>query len=116
MIIKRNTKQFPRFRQPAGDIFISLTGLQAPARMIMRHDDTGRAVGDGVGENLTRVYQAGGQCADGHHPLGNQTISAVQRQADKVFLLFVANVGQQLDRFFWDVDDWLVAIQQVPPR
>ena len=94
MIIKRNTKQFPRFRQPAGDIFISLTGLQAPARMIMRHDDRGRAVGDGVGENLTRVYQAGSQRADGHYPLGDQTIRTIQRQTDEILLLFVANVGQ----------------------
>ena len=61
MIIKRNTKQLSRFCQPTGDIFISLTSFQAPARMTMRHDDAGGAVGDGVGENLTRVYQAGGQ-------------------------------------------------------
>ena len=83
MIIKRNTKQLSRFCQPTGDIFISLTSFQAPARMTMRHDDAGGAVGDGVGENLTRVYQAGGQRTDSHHPLGDQTMSAVQRQADK---------------------------------
>ena len=93
MIIKRNAKQFPRFCQPAGNIFISLTDLQAPARMIMRHDDTGSSVSDGIGEDLARVYQAGGQRADGHYPLGDQTIRTVQRQADKIFLLFVANVG-----------------------
>ena len=71
----------------------------------MRHDDTGSAVGDGIGEDLARMYQAGGQRADGHHPLGNQTIRAVQRQADKIFLLFVTNVGQQLNRLFWAVND-----------
>ena len=93
MIIKRNAKQFPRFCQPTSNIFISLTRLQAPTRMIMRHYDTGSAVGDGVGEDLARVHQAGRQGADGHHPLGNQTMSTVQCQADKVFLLFVTNVG-----------------------
>ena len=56
MIIKRNTKQFPRFCQPVRDIFISLTRLQTPARMIMRHDDAGSTVGDGVGEDFARVY------------------------------------------------------------
>ena len=60
----------------------------------MRHDNAGSTVGDGVGEDLARVHQAGRQGADGHHPLGNQTMSTVQCQADKVFLLFVANVGQ----------------------
>ena len=110
MIIKRNTKQFPRFCQPAGNILISLTGLQTPTRMIMRHDDTGRTVSDGVGEDLARVYQAGSQRTYGHHPLGNQAIRTVQRQADKIFLLFVANVSQQLDGSFRAVDDWLVAV------
>ena len=62
--------------------------------MIMRHDNAGRTVGNGIGEDLARVHQAGGQRADGHHPLGNQAIRTVQRQADKVFLLFVANIGQ----------------------
>ena len=94
MITKRNAKQLPRFCQPTGNIFISLTRLQTPARMIMRHDDTGGSVGDGVGENLARVHQAGGQRTNGHYPLGDQTIRTIQRQADKIFLLFVANVGQ----------------------
>ena len=94
MIIKRNAKQFPRFCQPVRDIFISLTRFQAPARMIMRHDDTGRTISDGVGEDLARVHQAGSQRADGHHPLGDQTIRTIQRQADKIFLFFIANVGQ----------------------
>ena len=59
----------------------------------MCHDDAGGAVGDSVGEDLARVYQAGGQRANSHYPLGDQTIRAIQRQADEIFLLFVANVG-----------------------
>ena len=94
MIIKRNTKQFPRFCQPIRNIFISLASLQAPARMIMHHDDRGSAISDGAREDLAWVYQAGGQRANSHYPFGNQTIRTVQRQTDEIFLLFVANVGQ----------------------
>ena len=60
----------------------------------MRHNDAGSAVGDGVSENFARVYQAGGQRADSHHPLGNQTIRTVQRQTNEIFLLFITNIGQ----------------------
>ena len=56
MIIKRNAKQFSRFHQPVRDIFVSLARLQAPTRMIMRHDNRGSAVGDGIGKNLARVH------------------------------------------------------------
>ena len=79
--------------------------------MIMRHDDAGSTVGDGIGEDLAWVYQAGGQRADSHHPLGDQTIRTIQRQIDKIFLPFITNVGQQLNGFFRAVDDWLVAVQ-----
>ena len=60
----------------------------------MRHDDRGSTISDGVGEDFARMHQAGGQRADGHYPFGDQTIRAVQRQADKIFLLFVTNIGQ----------------------
>ena len=62
------------------------------------------------------MYQAGRQRTDSHHPLGNQTIRTIQCQANKIFLLFVANIGQQLNRFLWTINNWLVAVQQVPPR
>ena len=60
----------------------------------MCHDDRGRTVGDGVCEDLARVHQAGSQRANGHYPFGDQTIRTIQRQADKIFLFFIANVGQ----------------------
>lgn len=75
----------------------------------MRHDNARGAVGNGIGENLPRVNQAGGQRADGDDAFGNQSIGAVEREADEVFLLFVTNVAQLLDGFFGTVDNWALA-------
>lgn len=61
--------------------------------MIVRHDDAGGTVGDGVGEDFAWVNQAGGERADGDDALGDQAISAVKRQTNKIFLFFVADVG-----------------------
>ena len=68
--------------------------------MVVRHDDAGGAIGDSVGEDFARVDQAAGECADGDDALGNEPIGAVKRQADEVFLLFVANIGKLFDCFF----------------
>lgn len=45
----------------------------------MRHDDASCAVGDGVGEDLPRVHQAGGQGADGDDAFGDEAVGAVKR-------------------------------------
>lgn len=75
----------------------------------MRHDNASGTVGDGFGEDFTRVNQTGGECADGYDPLGNQAVGSIKRQADEVFLLFVTNVAQLFDGFFGTVDDWPLA-------
>ena len=52
----------------------------------MRHDNARGAVGYGLCEDLPRVNQAGGQRADSDDSFGNQSIGAVEREANKVFL------------------------------
>ena len=66
------------FRQPIGDVSIGLADLQAPARMIMRHNDTGGSVGDSISEDFSRVYQTGSQRADGYYPLGDQAVRPIE--------------------------------------
>ena len=75
----------------------------------MRHDDASSAVGYGIGEDLARVNQTGGQRADGDDAFGNQSIGAVEREADEVLLPFVTNVALLLDGFFGTVDNWALA-------
>ena len=67
----------------------------------MRHDNAGGPVGDSFGEDLAWMNQASGERADGDDALGDQAIGAVEREANEVFLLFVTNVAQLLDSFFW---------------
>ena len=71
----------------------------------MRHDNASGAVGNGIGEDLPRVNQAGGQRADSDDSFGNQSIGAVEREANEVFLLFVTNVDELLDCLFGAIDD-----------
>ena len=67
----------------------------------MRHDYRGGPVGYGFGKDFARMNQASGERADGDDALGNEVISAVERETNEVFLLFVTNVAQLLDSFFW---------------
>ena len=66
----------------------------------MCRDNARGAVGYGIGEDLPRVDEASGQRADGNDTFSNQSIGAIEREAYKVFLLFVTNVAQLLDSFF----------------
>ena len=65
----------------------------------MRHDYRGGPVGYGFGKDFARMNQTSSERADGDDALGNQSIGAVEREANEVFLLFVTNVAQLLDGF-----------------
>ena len=80
----------------------------------MRYDDTCGAVGDGVGEDFAGVDEGAGERADGDDALGDEAIGAVKRQADEVFLLFVADIGKLFDCFFWTVDDGAIRHFKLP--
>ena len=67
----------------------------------MRHDNARGAVGNGIGEDLARMNQTSSERADGDNTFGDQSIGAVEREADEVFLPFVTNVAQLFDGFFW---------------
>ena len=77
--------------------------------MIMRHDNARRTVRNGIGEHFARMNQASSERADGDDALGDESIGAVEREADEVFLLFVTNVAQLLGGFFGTIDDWALA-------
>ena len=53
----------------------------------MRHDNAGGAVGDSFGEDFAWMDEAAGECANSYDTLGDQPISAVEREANEVFLL-----------------------------
>ena len=91
---KRYAKQLAGAFEPIGRFYVGLAWSHTSARMIMRHDNRGSAISNGIGEDLARVHQAGHQRTDGHHPLGDQTIRTIQRQTDEIFLLFITNIGQ----------------------
>ena len=66
-----DSQELASFYQPVGDVSVGLADLQAPARMIMRHDDTGGSVGDSISEDFSWMYQAGSQRTDGYHSLSD---------------------------------------------
>ena len=68
--------------------------------MIMRHDYRGGPVGYGIGKDFARMNQTSSERADGDNALGNEVISAVEREVQEIFLLLVTNVAQLLDSFF----------------
>lgn len=70
-------QEFPSAMEPCGDLSISRAGREIPARMIMRHNDTRGAIGNGIGKNFARVDKAGGECAHGYDAPGNQAVRAV---------------------------------------
>ena len=78
VINQRDPQELAGFRQPVGDVSVGLADLQAPARMIMRHDDTGGSVGDSISEDFSWVHQTGGQRADGYHSLSDQAVRPVE--------------------------------------
>ena len=82
--------------------------------MIVRHDNTGRAIGYGFGKNFTRMNQASSERANGDDALGDESIGAVECQADEILLLFVADVDELLDCLFRAVDDWPLANFKLP--
>ena len=51
----------------------------------MRHDDTGSAVGYSFGKDFARVDETGSERANGDDALGDESIGAVECQADEVF-------------------------------
>jgi len=53
----------------------------------MRNYDASGAVGDGVSKDFAWVYEAGGQRADGYDAFGNQSIGAIEREANEVINL-----------------------------
>ena len=72
----------------------------------MRHDNASGAIAYGFGKDFARMNQTSSERADGDDALGDESIGAVEREANEVFLLFVTNVAQLLDGFFGTVDDW----------
>ena len=53
----------------------------------MCHDNTCRTIGYGFGKDFARMDEAAGECANSYDTLGDQPISAVEREANEVFLL-----------------------------
>ena len=78
VVDQRDSQELAGFRQPVGDVSVGLTDLQAPARMIMRHNDTGGSVGNSISEDLSWVHQTGSQRADGYHSLSDQAVRPVE--------------------------------------
>ena len=80
--------------------------IKRATRMIMRNYDARGAIAYGFGKHFARMHEAASECADSDDAFGNQSIGAVEREANEVFLLFVTNVAQLLDGFFGTVDNW----------
>ena len=106
MVVQVYTKQLRYFGEPARNLVVGYWCLQTSARVVVGDDDAGGAIGDGVGEDFAWVDQASGERADGDDTLGNQAVSPIERKAYKVFLLFVADVGELRNGLFRRVDDW----------
>ena len=92
VVDQRDPQELAGFCQPIGDVSVGLADLQAPARMIMRHNNTGGTVSNSISEDFSWMYQAGGQRADGYHPLSDQAVRPVESQTDEMFLLLVTNI------------------------
>lgn len=77
----------------------------------MCDDDAGGAVGDGVGEDFAGMDETAGESANGNDALGDEPICAIEREADEIFLLFVANVGELLNGLLRTINNWSVRLQ-----
>lgn len=66
----------------------------------MRDNDARCPICDGISEDFSWVDEAAGECADGNDAPGNEPVGTVERQADEVFLLFVAYIAELIDSFF----------------
>ena len=77
----------------------------------MCDDDAGGAVGDGVGEDFAGMDEAARERTDGDGTFSDETICTVECEADEVFLLFVADVGELLDGLLRTINNWSVRLQ-----
>ena len=115
MIKKFDIEQLAGIFKPFCDLSIRLAWLRISTRMIVRHDNTGRAIAYGFGKDFARMNQASSERADGDDAFGYEAVGAIEREANEVFLLFVTNVAQLLDGFFGNVDNWALANFKLPP-
>ena len=115
MINQLNAEQFACIFQPFCDFSIRLARLNTSTRVIMRHDYRGGPIGYGFGKDFARMNQASSERADGNDALSDEAVGAVEREADKVFLLFVTDINELLDCFFGAVDDRSLGNFELPP-
>lgn len=92
VVDKLDPEEVAGFAQSFCNLPVGARWLQAPTRMIVRHDYTRRPVGDCIGKHLARVDEAGRERADGDDALGYEAVCAVESQTYEVLLLFVADI------------------------
>jgi hypothetical protein len=113
MVDQIYTKKRSGFLEAPGYLFVCLARRKITTGVVVGYDYAGGAVGYGIGEDFAWVDEAAGERTDGYGAFGDEAVCAIQREANKVFLLLISNVGQLLVCFFWLVDNLLLAICNV---
>ena len=93
MIAQRYAQQLPSRCELLGEGDVLLTGVRIAGWVVVRHDYTGGAVGDGVGENFAGMRQNGVECANSDGTLGDKPLPTIKAKYHKVLLLARTDVG-----------------------
>lgn len=75
-----------------GNVFSAWAGIARG--VVVGNDDGGGAINDGIAKNLAWVRKYTIECADGDSALCDEPLTAVEREANAILLLFIANVRQ----------------------
>ena len=95
MIEQFDADDFGGLFKPFGDADIGTAGRKGAAWVVVCDDDTGGAIGDGVGKDFARVYEALVERADMNGTRPNQSRRAVECQRKEIFLTFVSVISKQ---------------------
>ena len=89
MVENTNAQNPRRLDKLLLDLQVRITWLDIPGRVVVRKDDSGGAVGDHVGEDISWMNEAPVEKPNGDNTLFDDLIRAVERDTDEMLLWFI---------------------------
>lgn len=110
MIPQRNTQKNTRRNQLLRRLNILTAWTRIAGWMIVRHNHTGCPVFKWPCKYFTRMHKRRRKRVNRHHPASYEAVSAIQRQANNIFLLFSSDKLEMRQDIIIEASDLVLSI------